>query len=163
MDYSIIAFIVNIAIFLLILYISIHSQILKDKNLNLPFWTMIFFMTITLAWFNGRYPALRFILLFEFAVSIVIIYFMSFRKRLKNTLDYLKLFWLLIFLSNILAINLMRYLIIREYNNALVNNEMIIMLERIFDISLLLITLVIAGIIYIHENHQKQTTKEYPN
>lgn len=161
MDYSIVASIVNLVIFLLILYISIHSQILKDRNLNLPFWTMSFFMTITLVWFNCKYPALRFILLVEFAVSIVIIYSLSFRKRIKSGLDYLKLFWLVTFFMNILTINLMKYLIIREYNNALVNNEMILLIDRIFDISLLLFTLLISGIIHTHEIKQKQTTEEF--
>jgi hypothetical protein len=118
-------------------------------------------MTITLVWFNCKYPALRFILLVEFAVSIVIIYSLSFRKRIKSGLDYLKLFWLVTFFMNILTINLMKYLIIREYNNALVNNEMILLIDRIFDISLLLFTLLISGIIHTHEIKQKQTTEEF--
>lgn len=161
MDNSFIASIVNFVIFLLILFISIHSQILKDKNLNFPFWTMILFMSVTLVWFHCKYPALRFILLVEFAVSIVIIYYLSFRKRLKSGLDYLKLFWLLFFFINILTINFLEYLVIREYNNALVNEETIILLDRIFDISLLLYTMMIAGIIYVNQYKEKQTTREF--
>ena len=148
MNYSIVESIVNILLFLLILYISKHSQITKDVKFRIPFWTMIILWTITLTWFNWDYPDFRVFLLVEFAISIVTIYFLNFRKRLKSGLDYLKLSWVIVFFTGALTINFMKYFILKEVNISFVNSEGIILLDRTFNITILFYSLLIAGIIY---------------
>lgn len=157
MNYSIVESIVNIFLFLLILYISKHSQITKDVKFRIPFWTMIILLTMTLAWFSWDYPEFRVFLLVEFAISIVTIYFLNFRKRLKSGLDYLKLSWVIVFFTGALTINLMKYLSLKQIHIPFVNSEGIILIDRMFNFTILFYSLLIAGIIYIKVNKQKQT------
>jgi hypothetical protein len=51
----------------------------------------------------------------------------------------------------------MNYLIIKDVKIALINSEMVIVIERMFDITILVYSMVVAGIIYNNVNKQKQS------
>lgn len=156
MNYSILELCINIPLFILILYISKHSQITKDVKFRIPFWTMIILLIITLIWFDWDYPDFRVVLLVEFAIGIVTIYLLNFHKRLKSGLDYLKLSWIILSFTGALTINLMKYFMLKNVDISFISSQGIIILDRTFSIALLFYSLLIAGIIYIHVNKHKQ-------
>jgi hypothetical protein len=149
----------TLLLLLLILYISRYSQITRDVKLRIPFWTLILVMTATSAWMKWDDPILRLSLLAVFDISILSIYYLNFRKRIKTRFDYIKLVWIILIFVDTLTINGMRSLILKGVNNVLVNPKLAFRLDHLFDLIIFVFTLLIVGIIYTHERKQKTITK----
>ena len=139
----------------LILYISMHSQISRDIKLRVPFWTLILLMAATSIWMKWDSPFLRLSILAILICGIIFIYSLSFLKRIKTRLDYLKLAWMILFFVDILTLSLMRSLLLKGVNNSLVNSKLTFRVDHSFDLITLVYTMVIAGIIYTHNRKQK--------
>jgi len=155
MDFAIYDLIITILMLLLIGYISLYSQINKDIKLRAPFWVMIILMMAVSTWMKWDNPYLRLTIMAVIGIGILSIYYLSFRKRIKTRLDYLKLIWIILFFVDVLTINLMRSLILKGFDNVFVNPKLVLRLDNLFDIFMLLFTIVIAGIIYRNEIKKK--------
>lgn len=155
MDYGIIRLIIPILMMMLILYISSHSHISKDPKLRMPFWILIILMSAISTWMKWDYPFLKISIMATMCISILYIYYLSFRIRIKTMLDYLKLTWIILFFMDVLIINHMRSLVARGHGNAFVNLKLIMRLDHSVDVFMLLFTFLIAGIIYRNERKER--------
>lgn len=155
MDFGILSLIYPFLMMMLIFYISSHSHICKDTKLRMPFWILIILMSGISTWMKRDYPFLKISIMATMSISILYIYYLSFRTRIKTMLDYLKLTWIILFLVDVQTIDLMRSFIPKEYDNAFVNLKLVMRLDRSVDVFMLLFTILIAGIIYRNEKKER--------
>lgn len=155
MDFGILRLVYPFLMMMLIFYISSHSHICKDTKLRMPFWILIILMSGISTWMKWDYPFLRISIMTTMSISILYIYYLSFRTRIKTMLDYLKLTWIILFLVDVQTIDLMRSLILKGYDNAFVNLKLVMRLAHSIDVFMLLFTILIAGIIYRNEKKER--------
>lgn len=155
MDFGILSLIYPFLMMMLIFYISSYSHICKDTKLRMPFWILIILMSGISTWMKWDYPILKISIMATMSISILYIYYLSFRTRIKTMLDYLKLTWIILFLVEVQTIDIMRSLIHKGYANAFVNLKLVMRLDSSVDIFMLLFTILIAGIIYRNEKKER--------
>lgn len=143
---------------MLVLYVSKRSAVTRDSQLGVPFWALNVLIAVSAFWMKWDAPYLRITLLGMIALGIVFTYYLSFRKRVKTGLDYLKLVWIMLFFADTMTINTMRGLVFKGFDNSFVNPKMVSRLDHLFDLFLMLYLLLIALIIYTNEKKIKQLT-----
>jgi hypothetical protein len=144
---------------LLVIYIVINSRISKDKEYTLLFWIPIVCAMISSGLINYNFRDLALISLLLCLGFMLGIYSLNFSKRDKTLLDYLKLFWLIIVISDSILMNFYRYMNIKSITDRYFINDGKIVERVDSTLSVLFIctTLLISILIYFK---QRQSTKE---
>lgn len=151
--YSSIDNVISILIFLLIVYITWYSNITKDTKYGTPFWIINLLSFVFLAWIEWRFPIWRMSILSLYLVTIISIYYLHFRQRIKTKLDYWKLGWLLFFAFDNLTINSMRYIYTTD-KDSLINKDFTNQIDLVCDFTHLVLLCIISYMTFKTEKNK---------